>query len=136
MGLFSRQPRPDRLHGRDRQDRQYVLTGSPVVSGDDWVLLVDLTVDLDVRPDRELGYDVADEPAIHAVVVTTLRLLAEQLSAEELLVSRQRIVEAVEKALAFAPVGAGLDRRVSAVEVSRNDSGAPRMEHGFRVVSR
>jgi hypothetical protein len=136
MALFSRQPRPARLHGWDSHDRQYVLTGSPVVSSDDWVLLVDLTVDLDVRPDWEWGYDATDEKAIHAVAVTTLRLLAEQVPAEELLVSRQRIVQAVEKALAFAPVGAGLDLRVSAVEVSRNDAGAPRTAHEFRVVSR
>ena len=61
MGLFSRSTRDV-----DLRDRDYVLTGCPVVAHDDVVVLVDLTVRLAVRPARDdesepLGYDPSDE---------------------------------------------------------------------------
>ena len=134
MGLFSR-PSAD----VDVRDRDYVLTGTPVVAEDDVVVLVDLTVRLAVRPPRDgrphlLGYDPADERSVHAVCVLTLRLLGVDVPSEELLVGRTRIVAAVEQALAFAPVGAGVDGRVTSVEVRRHDPQGVHDRHEFRIV--
>jgi hypothetical protein len=134
MGLFS--PRAPRLRAGsgDRRDRDYVLTACPLVAEDDFVVLVDLTVRLTVRPEEPWDHDPADEGAIHAVVVLMLRLLAEEMPAEELLVGRARIVEAVGKALSFAPVPVGVDGRVTAVEVRRYDGSAVVLQHEIRVV--
>ena len=134
MGLFSR-PSSD----VDLRDRDYVLTGTPVVAQDDMVVLVDLTVRLAVRPPRDdrprvLGYDTTDERSVHAVCVLVLRLLGSEVPSEELLLGRTRIVEAVEQALAFAPVGAGVDGRVTSVEVHRHDPQRFHDRHEFRIV--
>jgi hypothetical protein len=133
MGLFSRAPTSHAGPG-DTRDRDYILTGCPLVTADDLVVLVDLTVRLTVRPDEQWGHDPADERAIHAVVVLVLRLVAEELPAEELLVGRARIVEAVGKALSFSPVPVGVGGRVTAVDVRRYDSSAAMLQHEFRVV--
>jgi hypothetical protein len=125
---------PAKALGRDTHDREYVLTSCPVVAADQVVLLVDLSVHLSVRADWPFGYDPAEEPAIHAVVVMMLRMLAEETASAELLVGRARVVESVEKALAFAPVASGLDRRVTTVEVRPHDPSGPRMNSDFRVV--
>ena len=134
MGLFSPRDSKLRVGSRDQRDRDYVLTGSPLVAQDDVVVLVDLTVRLAVRPDGLWGHDPADERVIHAVVVLALRLLAEEVPAEELLVGRARIVGAVEKALSFSPVPVGVDGRVTAVEVRRYDASAVLDRHELRVV--
>jgi hypothetical protein len=65
----------------DRRDRDYVLTGCPLVAQDHQVVLVDVTVRLAVAQptderDLVLGYDPAEEGAMHAVCVTVLRLMA------------------------------------------------------------
>src|SRR4051812_47204038 len=134
MGLFSLRDSKLRVESQDQRDRDYVLTGSPLVAQDDVVVLVDLTVRLAVRPDGLWGHDPADERAIHAVVVLALRLLAEEVPAEELLAGRARIVEAVEKALSFSPVPVGVDGRVTVVEVRRYDASAVLDRHELRVV--
>jgi hypothetical protein len=136
MGLFTRQP-----SGVDLRDRDYVLTGCPVVAQDDLLVLVDLTVRLAVRPSRDdesyaLGYDPADERAVHAVCVLVLRQLGIAVPSDELLVGRGRIVEAVEQGLTFAPVGAGVKGRVAHVEVRPHDAAGATFDHEFRVVSR
>ncbi|WP_224277493.1 hypothetical protein [Nocardioides lacusdianchii] len=136
MGLFTRQP-----SGVDLRDRDYVLTGCPVVAQDDLLVLVDLTVRLAVRPPRDdesyaLGYDSADERAIHAVCVLVLRQLGIAAPSDELLVGRGRIVEAVEQGLTYAPVGAGVKGRVAHVEVRPYDAAGATFDHEFRVVSR
>jgi hypothetical protein len=135
MGLFSRSS-----SDVDLRDRDYVLTGCPVVAQDERVVLVDLTVRLTVRPAREdehvpLGYDAADERTVHAVCVLTLRLLAESVLSDELLVGRARVVEAVEHALAFTPV-TGVDARVTDVEVRPHDPAGAFLQHEFRIVGR
>jgi len=132
MGFFS-----GRASARDdTRDREYVLTGCPLVTDDDMIVLVDLTVRIEVRRDREIvrGFDPAEETAWHAVVVLALRLLAEQVTSEELLVGRARIVEAVEHALGFSPIGAGVRPHVTDVEVRRHDPDAAVFEHEFRVL--
>src|SRR5690242_20932889 len=114
MALFSR-PAPDAV---DVRDRDYLLTGCPIVAQDDQVVLVDLTVRLAVRqagPDDDvvLGYDAAEEIAVHAICVMLLRQLAVGLPSDELLTGRAHVAEVVEQGLAFAPVGAGVEARVS-----------------------
>jgi hypothetical protein len=133
MGLFSRSTRDV-----DLRDRDYVLTGCPVVAHDDVVVLVDLTVRLAVRPARDdesepLGYDPADERSFHAVCVLVLRQLGDVVSSDELLVGRARIVEAVDRALAYAPVGAGVSARVVDVEVRPYDAAGATFDHEFRI---
>jgi len=133
MGLFSRSTRDV-----DLRDRDYVLTGCPVVAHDDVVVLVDLTVRLAVRPARDdesepLGYDPADERSFHAVCVLVLRQLGAEVASDELLVGRARIVGAVEQALAFAPVGAGVSARVVDVEVRPYDAAGAFFDHEFRI---
>jgi hypothetical protein len=136
MGLFSRHsPGTD-----DLRDRDYVLTGCPLVAQDDQVVLVDATVRLAVRQtdsDRKLvrGYDPAEETAIHAVCVVVLRLMAVGVPYDELLVGRTRVTEALEQGLAFAPVGAGVEARVLSAEVRPYAPDLVSLRHEFRVVS-
>jgi hypothetical protein len=132
MGLFSRQPA-----GADLRDRDYVLTGCPVVAQDDLVVLVDVTVRLTVRRPRDgapaLGHDPADERAVHAVCVLVLRQLGGEVSSEELLVGRARVVGAIEQGLALAPVGSGVDARVTHAGVRPHDPDGVRLHHEFRL---
>jgi hypothetical protein len=136
MGLFSRR---SSVHG-DLRDRDYVLTGCPLIAQDDQVVLVDVTVRLAVRQptdeaDVALGYDPADESAMHAVCVTVLRLIAEETPSEDLLVGRARVAEDVERGFSFAPVGAGLDARVLSLELRPYDPNLMTLAHEFRVVT-
>ena len=66
---------------------------------------------------------------------TRLRLLAEQLVSEELLVGRARIAEALEHGIAFAPIGTGVRPRVTKVEVRKYDAAAAQLQYEFRVLS-
>ncbi|MCY7400502.1 MAG: hypothetical protein LH477_06035, partial [Nocardioides sp.] len=86
MGLFSRHAS---VSG-DLRDRDYVLTGCPLVAQDDRVVVVDITVRLTVREARSdndlmLGFDPDEETAIHAVCVLVLRLMAQDVSSDDLL---------------------------------------------------
>lgn len=121
---------------RDRRDREYVLTDCPLVARDDMVVLVDVAVRIELRKDREtvVGLDPAEETAWHAVCVLVLRLLAEQVESGELLVSRARIVQALEHGIAFAPIGTGVHAHVTDVEVRRHDPVAAPLRYEFRAV--
>jgi hypothetical protein len=121
---------------RDIRDREYVLTGCPLVARDDTVVLVDVSVRIDVRTERdtEIGLDPTEETAWHAVSVLALRLLAEQLVSEELLVGRARIAEALEHGIALAPIGTGVRARVTEVEVRKYDAAAAQLQYEFRVL--
>jgi hypothetical protein len=135
MGLFTRSS-----GAADTRDRDYVLTGCPVVARDEMLVLVDLTVRLAVRPARDdesepLGYDPSDERSFHAICVLVLRQLGAEVPSDELLVGRARIVAAVEQGLAFAPVGAGVSGRVADVEVRPYDAAGAIFDHEFRVVA-
>jgi hypothetical protein len=117
-----------------------VLAGCPLVAQDGQVVLVDATVRLAVRQpanDRDvvLGYNPAEESAMHAVCVVVLRLMADGVPSHELLVGRSRVIEALEQGLAFAPVGAGVEARVLGVEVRPHDPDLVNLRHEFRVVS-
>src|SRR6478735_8229797 len=133
MGLFSRHSSgPD-----DLRDRDYVLTGCPLVAQDDQVVLVDATVRLAVRQatddeDLVLGYNPAEETATHAVCVVVLRLMAASVPSEDLLVGRERVAEALEQGLAFAPVVAGVSARVQSVEVRPYAADLASFGHEFR----
>lgn len=86
-GLFSRHTSVP----VDLRDRDYVPTGCPLIAQDELFVHVEDTVRLAVRQPRDeadlvLGYDPADEPAMHAVCVTVLRLLADAVPSEDLLV--------------------------------------------------
>ena len=135
MGLFSR-----RLSGFDDfRDRDYVMTGSPLVAQDGKVVVVDASVRLAVRQpadekDLVLGYDPAEEGAIHAVCILMLRLLAQDVPSDELLVGRSRATEALEQGLAFAPVGAGVTARVLSVELRPQGSDSWKDRHEFRII--
>lgn len=135
MGLFSRHAS---VPG-DVRDRDYLLAGFPLIARDDRLVLLDLTVRLAVRGRRDdedvvLGYDPGEETAMHAVCVVVLRLMAGDVPAEELLVGRARVVEAVEEGFALAPVGTGVEARVSTVEVRAYDPDLVSLRHEFRVV--
>jgi hypothetical protein len=134
MTLFNRRAARD----RDLRDRYYVLTGCPLVAQDDMVVLVDVVIRLHVREARDdtelaLGYDPTEETALHAVFVLVLRLLAESVPFDELLVGRARLVEALEQGFAYAPVGTGLDAVVTTVEVRPYDQSAASFHHEFRA---
>ena len=133
MGLFTRQA----VGSPDLRDRHYVLTGCPLVAQDDKVVLVDATVRLHAREPVDgrpvLGFDAQEEAALHAVFVLVLRLLADEVPAEELLVGRARVAEALERGFSFAPVGAGLDATATSVEVRSYDEAAATFHHEFRV---
>ena len=89
-------------------------------------------------PDEEglaLGYNPADEPAVHAVCVLVLRQLGAGLSSDELLVGRTRVMDAVEQGLGLAPIWSGVDARVSAAEVQPHDPDAAHFHHEFRLVA-
>jgi hypothetical protein len=134
MTLFNRHA----ARARDLRDRYYVLTGCPLVAQDDMVVLVDVTVRLHVREATDdtkltLGYDPTEQPALHAVFVLVLRLLAGSVPSDELLVGRTRLVEALEQGFSFAPIGAGLDAVVTTVEVRPYDQSAAGFHHEFRT---
>ncbi len=102
-------------------------------------MLVDATVRLAVRQatddeDLVLGYNPAEEIALHAVCVLVLRQMADDVPSDELLVGRERIAEALEQGLAFAPVGAGVEAHVVSVEVRPYDADLVSFQHEFRVV--
>ena len=122
---------------RDTHDREYVLTGCPLVARDDMVVLVDASVRIDVRQDRdtEVGFNPSEETAWHAVCVLALRLLAGQVVSEELLVGRARIVEALEHGIALAPIGTGVRAHVTEVEVRKYDPAAAELHYEFRVLN-
>ena len=135
MGLFSR----NAVGSVDIRDRDYVLTGCPLVAQDDQVVLVDVTVRLAVREatddeDLVLGYNPAEETAMHAVCVVVLRLMAGRVPSDELLVGRARVAEALEQGFAFAPVGTGVEARVLSVEVRPYDPTLAIYRHEFRIV--
>jgi hypothetical protein len=136
MGMFSRHA----SRSGDIRDRDYVLTGCPLVTQDDQVVLVDVTVRLAVRQatdDNELvlGYNAAEEPAMHAVCVVVLRLMAGGVPSDELLTGRVRVTEALEQGFAFAPVGTGVEARVLSVEVRPYAPTLASLSHEFRVVN-
>lgn len=131
---------PRHSSGPDLRDRDYVLTGSPLIAQDDQLVIVDATVRLAVRQPTDdehlvLGYDPAEEIATHAVCVVVLRLMAQGVPSDELLVGRARVAESLEQGLAFAPVGAGVEGRVLSVEVRPYAHDLATDRHEFRVVS-
>ena len=135
MGLFSRH-----ASGADIRDRDYVLTDCPLVAQDDQVVLVDVTVRLAVREatddeDLVLGYNPAEETAMHAICVLVLRQMAVDVPSDELLTGRSRVAEALEQGFAFAPVGAGVEARVLSVEVRPYAQTPMSTNHEFRVVN-
>lgn len=135
MGLFSRHA----SGSSDLRDRDYVLTGCPLVAQDDRVVVVDITVRLTVREARSdndlvLGFDPDEETAIHAVCVLVLRLMAQDVPSDELLMGRALVTAAVEQGLALAPVGAGTDARVLDVEVRPHAPDLMSFRHEFRIV--
>ena len=82
-----------------------MLISCPLVAQDDKVVLVDATVRLAVRQatddkDLVLGYNPAEEIAVHAVSIVVLRLMADGVPSDELLVGRARVTEALEQGLA------------------------------------
>ena len=136
MGLFSR-----RASGLgDMRDRDYLLTGCPLVAQDDQVVLVDVTMRLAVREatdsqDLVLGYNPAEEAAMHAVCVVVLRLMAGGVPSGELLTGHARVAEALEQGFAFAPVATGVAARVLSVEVRPYAQDLLRFGHEFRIVN-
>ena len=121
----------------DGRSRELVVRGEPVVLADRHVVLVDLVVRYDqvVRPDGPgLAWDPADEAAIRAVAVTTLRVEGEKVGRDAAMVERSRLADPVAHALSFAPVAAGFRASVVSLEVRAHDPGV-RSSSEFRLVS-
>lgn len=136
MGLFSR----DASVPGDMRDRDYVLTGCPLVAQDDRVVLVDVTVRLAVREatddqDVAFGFDPTEQTAMHAVFVLALRLMARGVPSDELLTGRAHVTEALEQGFAFAPVGTRVEARVLSVEVRPYAPALVSLRHEFRVIN-
>jgi hypothetical protein len=134
VALFSRAaPSPD-LRPRD-----YVLSDALVVTADSRVVRVDLVVRFEAQPrddSSHLGWDERDEGAVHAVVLTLLRLTAESLDRDTVLGVRARLGDPVTHGLELAPVAGGFSPRVTTVEVSDQVPGTGGSgDHLFRVVS-
>ena len=70
-----------------------------------------------------------------AVRVLALRLFAEQVVSEELLVGRACTVEALERGIAFAPIGSGVRAHVTEVQVRKYDPAAAKHHYEFRVLN-
>ena len=124
-----------RDHGEDGRSRHYVLTGEPIVTADSYVVLVDLQVRYDQRPQPDgpgLGWDPSNEAAISAVAVTVLRVEGEKARRDEVMGERERLAEPVARALTFAPVPAGFSPTLVSLEVRAHDPDA-RGRHEFRV---
>jgi hypothetical protein len=135
MGLFTRH-----AAGVDVRDRDYFLTDCPLVAQDDQAVLIDVIIRLAVRratddPEVLLGYNPAEETAMHAIAVLVLRQVATYTPSEELMTSRARVAEALEQGFAFAPVGAGVQARVLSVEVRPGAGDLASYSHEFRVVN-
>ena len=136
MGLFSRHS-----SGPDLRDRDYVLTGSPLIAQDDQLVIVDATVRLAVRQptddeDLVLGYNPAEEIATHAVCVVVLRLMARRRAV------RRTPGRACARGRGSAAEGSRLNccRRVEvprgfSVEVRPYTHDLVTLRHEFRVVS-
>ena len=119
----------------DTRSRDYVLTGEPVVTGDSFVVLVDLVVRFDHVPQDDgpgLGWDPSGEAAIHAVAVTVLRVEAEKSGRDELTAERTRLLDPVARALSFAPVAAGFRSTPVSLEVRAHEDDHP-ASSGFHV---
>lgn len=137
MGLFS-----GRGDAPDARPRELVLAGEPLVANQELVS-VDLAVRFSPKPhptDTSIpaeawqpSWVADDERAIVAVVVTTLRLLADQRTADDLLTDRASVVEAVDAALLVAPVASLFEARTVRVELAPQAAGTAR-EQRFRVV--
>jgi hypothetical protein len=111
------------------------LTRASLVTADSRVVQVDLLArfEPDGRdPGLPLGWDELDEPAIHAVVLTVLRLQAEAHDASAL-AERSLLAEPVAHALGLAPVASGFTSRVASVEVGPYEVSSAG-DHVFRVV--
>lgn len=119
-----------------------MLTESPVVASDDVVVLVDLTVRFtaaagDDRPASE--WDPHAEDAVHAVILTAVRLLGDDHRADDLLVGRALLDEAVRRHLSRAPVPIGFEVATTTAEVRRHgdrDARGPLLNHEFRALPR
>lgn len=122
--------------GYDTRSRDFVVTAEPIVTADSFVVLVDLVVRWDHVPADDgpgLDWTPADEVAIGAVAVTTLRVEGEKVSRDEALTERARLAEPVARALSFAPVAAGFTSTLVSLEVRSHEDSARRTSE-FRVV--
>jgi len=119
------------------------MVGTPLVTADAIVVAADLVVRFDPRPPSnhplerghaaEASWSAVDERIAEAVVVTVLRLHAEESTADELLADRTGLASVVERALRVAPAPVWYDARVVDVEVARS-SGAPESGLSFHVL--
>ena len=118
------------------RSRELVVSNEPIVTADSYVVLVDLAVRYDqvLREDRPaLAWDPANEAAISAVAVTTLRVEGEKSTRDEVMAARALLADPIGKALGFAPVPAGFRPTVVSLEVRAHDPEARRTGE-FRVV--
>ena len=121
----------------DARSREYVLTGESVVLADNHLVLVDAVVRYDQVQQSDgpgLGWDPSEEVAIDAVAVSSLRVEGGKLQRDEPTGVRPRLAEALERALAYAPVVAGFRSTLVSLEVRAHDPSARRSSE-FRVLS-
>ncbi len=120
----------------DTRSRDFVVSAEPIVTADSFIVLVDLVVRWDHEPADDgpgLDWEEADEVAIGAVAVTTLRVEGEKATRDEVVGERTRLADPVARALSFAPVAAGFRSTLVSLEVRPHEDGARRTSE-FRVV--
>ena len=114
-----------------------MLEGSPVVAAAHHVLLVDLTVRFAPAPGEEdalpVEWDAAWDDAVHAVIQTAVRLVADDHPSSELLGGRAFFDDAVRRHLGYAPVPIRFTVAATTVEVRPHQPDFAN-HHSFRDV--
>jgi hypothetical protein len=121
--------------GEDLRPREYVVHGEHVITADSMVVLVDLAIRFDHEPDRDgltRSWDPADEAALHAVAIATLRVSAEAHDRDAVVAERTVLAGPVERAVRFAPVATHWTPRVTSLEVRPHEQVLP-SPHEFRI---
>lgn len=110
--------------GDGHRPRELVIADEPVVTADSSVVLVDLTVRWDQVPREDgpvLPWAAADESAIRAVAVTSLRVEGAAVDRDDVLAERTRLADPLGRALELAPVVPGFRATVVSLEVRAHD---------------
>lgn len=137
MRLFSRHTS---MPG-DLRDRDYLLTGCPLIAQDNYVVLVDVTVRLAVRAPTEerplvKGYDPRRRARRYTRSVSQCYALwLSRCRPRSCWRAWALETDTIERGFGYAPVGTDLNARVLSVEVPTYDPNLVKLAHEFRIVA-